>query len=60
MTKKWVMSPKMPLFEPFAFCTDPPNRNDTMGLALLWVCVSNMHSIISVGWIGAKMDLLGF
>jgi hypothetical protein len=27
-----------------------------MGLALLWVCVSNMHSIISVGWIGAKID----
>jgi hypothetical protein len=50
------LPPKTRHFALFAFCTDPPNRNDTMGLALLWVCVSNMHSIISVGWIGAKID----
>jgi hypothetical protein len=31
-----------------------------MVLALLWVCVSNMHSIILVEGLGAKMDLLGF
>jgi hypothetical protein len=30
-----------------------------MALALVWVCVSNMHSIISVGWIGAKSNFGG-
>jgi hypothetical protein len=58
--EKMGYQPKNSLFAPLAFCTEGPNQYDTMVLALLWVCVSNMHSIILVEGLGAKMDLLGF
>jgi hypothetical protein len=50
------LPPKTRFFAPLAFVTEARNRNDTMGLALLWVWVGKVHSIILVACFGNKLD----
>jgi hypothetical protein len=49
-------TPETHFFAPLAFVTEACNRNDTMGLALLWVWVGKVHSIILVACFGNKLD----
>jgi hypothetical protein len=50
------LPPKTRRFHVLGFVTEARNQNDTMALALVWVCVSNMHSIILVACFGNKLD----
>jgi hypothetical protein len=56
---KRTLSPKTRFFAPLAFCTEGPNHYMAMVLAILWVCVSNMHSHVMVWALGAKSDFGG-
>jgi hypothetical protein len=56
---KRTLSPETRFFAPLAFCTEGPNHYMAMVLAILWVCVSNMHSHVMVWALGAKSDFGG-
>ena len=50
------MSPKKCFFALFPFGTKGPNHYNTTAIALLWVCVGNIGSVVVVWALGAKSN----
>jgi hypothetical protein len=50
------LPPKTRRFHVLGFVTEARNQNDTMVLAILWVCGSHWRSIILVACFGNKLD----